>query len=81
MKISKIINRLEDAKVIVEDSKVIIGDSSSSVDNYIKIEKAIDEAIETISDYKYLQKKVNKLKKKLNEAETALEMYDDDKML
>lgn len=74
MKISKIINRLEDAKVIVEDS-------SSSVDNYIKIEKAIDEAIETISDYKYLQKKVNKLKKKLNEAETALEMYDDDKML
>ncbi len=74
MKISKIINRLEDAKVIVEDS-------SSSVDNYIKIEKAIDEAIETISDYKYLQKKVNKLKKKLKETETALEMYDDDKML
>lgn len=74
MKIPKIINRLEEAKSIVADS-------SSSVDNYIKIEKAIDEAIEAISDYKYLQKKVNKLKKKLNEAETALEMYDDDKML
>ena len=77
MKISKIINRLEEAKSIVTD----VADSSSSVDNYIKIEKAIDEAIETISDYKYLQKKVNKLKKKLNEVETALEMYDDDKML
>lgn len=77
MKISKIINRLEEAKSIVTD----VADSSSSVDNYIKIEKAIDEAIETISDYKHLQKKVNKLKKKLNEAETALEMYDDDKML
>lgn len=74
MKISKIINRLEDVKVIVEDL-------SLSVDNYIKIEKAIDEAIETISDYKYLQKKVKKLKKKLKETETALEMYDDDKML
>ena len=72
MKISKIINRLEEAKSIVDDS---------SSYNYIKIEKAIDEAIEIISDYKYLQKKVNKLKKKLNEIETSLEMYDDDKML
>ena len=74
MKTEKIIDRLEEAKEFIsnferDDNPGGYGKTNKGV---LKIEEALDIAAEKVADYENLEKKVEKLKKKLKAAKATI---------